>query len=88
MKNTILNTDKRLFLITFLHKTTDKKFITGQDVGFMKVLKEFDKTGIESIKVFSPFKNRFERISKGQIRTFFSWCTEVDLYLEKHYYFN
>ena len=88
MKNTILNTDKRLFLITFLFKSTESKFIVGQNVDFKTVLQKYDMRGIKSIKEFDPIKNTFKRISKKTILEYFSWNTEVIQYLKKHYYFN
>ena len=88
MKNIILNTDNALFLITFQFKTTNYKFIVGQDVAFMNVLKENPRTGIETIKIFNQQKNKFERVSKENILMRFKWDTEIYLYLKNHYYFN
>ena len=82
-----LNTDNRLFLIEFLHMTTEHKFICGQDAGFMEILKKYDRAGVKSIKVFNPVKNNFKRISKADILNFFSWDTEIYIYLKDHYYF-
>ena len=53
----------------------------------MKILKEHDKNGIESIKVFDPSKEKFVRVSKKDILNFASWETEVSEYLKTHYYF-
>ena len=87
MKNTYLNTDKIILLITFMWKGTDKKFMCYTEKEFMHILKTYDQNGIENIKQFNPIKNTFIRISKKQILAFFSWDTETSEYLKKHYYF-
>ena len=87
MKNTILNTDKRTFLISFQHRSTDSKFLFQEPKDLKYILETYDNTGIESIKEFDPHKTTFKRVSKEQILKFASWETETILYLEKHYYF-
>ena len=87
MKNTILNTDKRTFLISFQHRSTDSKFLFQEPKDLKYILETFDYTGIESIKEFDPHKNTFKRVSKETIVKFAAWETEVILFLENHYYF-
>lgn len=87
MQKHILNTDRRTFLISFLHRSTNNTFIF-QDAHELKfILETYDNTGIESIKEFNKSKNTFQRISKKDILKFASWETEAILFLEKHYYF-
>ena len=87
MQNTILNTDKRTFLISFQHRSTDKKFLFQDFKDLKYILETYDHTGIESIKEFDPHKNNFKRVSKEQILKFSAWETEAILFLENHYYF-
>lgn len=87
MKNTILNTDERIFLISFLHRSTDKKFMFQKPIELKNILETYDNTGIESIKEFDPHKNTFKRVSKETILNFAAWETETILFLENHYYF-
>jgi hypothetical protein len=53
----------------------------------MKILKDFDKNGIKSIKEFNPVKENFTKVSKIDLLKFCSWDTEVSEYLNNHYYF-
>ena len=87
MKNTILNTTKRTFLISFQYRTNDKKFLFQEPESLKYILETYDKTGVESIKEFDPYKNTFKRVSKETILNFCNWETETILYLENHYYF-
>jgi hypothetical protein len=87
MKNTILNTDTRIFLVSFLHKTTDNKFMFSTANDLMHILKTHDKTGIDYIKEFNPVKNSFIRVSKADFLRFANYETEASIYFESHYYF-
>jgi len=85
--NNIINVLQRnTFLVKFRYQSNEQYIVQGD--GLLQVLKNCDKNGIEFIKVFNPEKQRFERISRADIRKNFSWDTEIDLYLDKHYYFN
>lgn len=73
----------RLFLITFLF---DDRKVVSNDSGFVDALKRFDKTrGIKSIKWLSG--DKWVRATKREIRQWFSYDTETDLFLDNHYYF-
>ena len=87
METTILNTDTRTFLISFLYQNTDGKFIFKTSFDLMNILKNKDKNGIDYIKEFNPAKNNFVKVSKNDILKFCSWDTEVLEYLKNHYYF-
>ena len=87
MKNTILNTDTRIFLVTFLHRSTDKKFMFVNAMDLMNILKTYDKTGIENLKEFDYINDKFKRVSKADFLRFANWETEAMEYFKNHYYF-
>lgn len=81
------NTDKRTFLISFQHRSTNKNFIFQTGTELIEILKK-SETGIETIKEFDPYKATFKRISKKDFLQCFNWETETTEYLTNHYYFN
>ena len=85
--NTILNLDKRTFLISFSHRLSEGKFIFQDGKDFLNLLKQYDSKGIEYIKEFNYAKNNFIKVSKKDILNRFSWDTETALFLQNHYYF-
>ena len=87
MENTILNTDSRIFYISFQFQQTNGKFLFQSSFDLMKILKDYDKNGIDFIKELDPFKGTFKKVSKKDILNFVSWDTEVAEYLKNHYYF-
>ena len=87
MQNTIISIDTRTFLISFQFQNTNGKFIFKTSFDLMKILKDHDKNGIESIKEFNPVKDNFIKVSKIDILKFCSWETEVSEFLKNHYYF-
>lgn len=87
MKNTIINTDKRTFLISFQWKTTENKFIVNTPKALIEVLQTMDNNGIEYIKEFDSTKYKFAKTSKDSILQWAKWDTEVNTYLNNHYYF-
>lgn len=86
MEAKVVNTDLHTFLVKFQFQSTNNRFIV-QGSGLMEVLKKYDLNGVEYIKIFDPVKCTFKRVSKKFILSFFSWETEVYLYLKDHYYF-
>lgn len=86
MENTLLNTDRRTFLISFQWKITEGKYIFQEGKDLVRILKQNDK-GIEFIKEFDPAKGVFKRVSKIDILNRFSWETETHEYLKNHSYF-
>jgi len=87
MKTSYYNTDLRTFLISFQHRSTCKNFIFQSGEELLEILKNQDKTGIETLKEFDPNKASFKRISKKDFLNNFSWQTETSEYLKNHYYF-
>lgn len=72
-----------LFKITFLNVTNP---VICNGAGFKDTLQRFDKNkGIRSIKYLSGEK--WVKMSKDEIRCYFSWDTETNLFLTQHYYF-
>lgn len=87
MQNTILNTDKRTFFITFLFQSTNGKFIFQDANDLLFILKNYDKNGIDKIQEFNPTNGKFEKVSKADLLSCFSWETETAEYLKTHYFF-
>lgn len=87
MKTSYYNTDLRTFLISFQNRSTCKNFIFQSGEELLEILKNQDKTGIETIKEFDPNKASFKRISKKDFLNNFSWETETSEYLKTHYFF-
>jgi hypothetical protein len=87
MQNNILNTDTRTFFITFLYQSTSGKFIFQDASELLFILKNYDKNGIDKIQEFNPTKGKFEKVSKADLLSCFSWETELQEYLKTHYYF-
>jgi len=87
MKTSYYNTDLRTFLISFQHRSTCKNLIFQSGEELLEILKNQDKTGIETIKEFDPNKASFKRISKKDFLQNFSWETETSEYLKTHYFF-
>ena len=86
MESKILNTDLNTYLIKFKWMSTNNRFIV-QGSGLMDVIKNYDKNGIEYIKIFDPVKCAFKSISRAKILQLLSWETEALIYLKNHYYF-
>ena len=86
MESKILNTDLNTYLIKFKWMSTNNRFIV-QGSGLMEVIKNYDKNGIEYIKIFDPVKYRFVQVSRAKILQLFNWETETLLYLKDHYFF-
>ena len=84
MKN-VLNLDYRTFKITFLIKSSNRNFIFQNGKELVYILKTFDLAGVESIKVLD--KEKFKRVSKNDLLSFFTWDTETMEYLKEHCYF-
>lgn len=77
------DTGDRLWLVTFQF---NRNPVVCNDAGFKETLERYDRGGgIKSIKWLSG--DKWERASKQEIRQWFSYDTETDLYLESHYYF-
>lgn len=53
----------------------------------MEVLQTMDNNGIEYIKELDRSNCKFKRTSKDIILKWANWDTEVDIYLNNHYYF-
>ena len=87
MQKHILNTDRRTFLISFLHRSTNNTFIFQEPNELKFILETYDNTGIEKIQEFNRSKNKFLRISKKDILKVCSWETETAEYLKTHYFF-
>lgn len=76
-------TGDRLWLVTFQF---NRNPVVCNNAGFKETLERYDRGGgIKSIKWLSG--DKWERASKQEIRQWFSYDTETDLYLESHYYF-
>lgn len=86
MTNALINTDYHTYLIKFKWMSTNNRFIV-QGSGLMDAIKQYDKNGIEYIKIFDPVKYKFKAISRAKILQLLSWETETYLYLKDHYFF-
>lgn len=71
----------RDFLICF--RGTNEKFIFNTASGFLELLKQFNKYGVEYIKEYDPAKMRFKRVKISSIIACFGYNTEL-----KQDYFN
>lgn len=74
-----------LFIVNFYHQT-DNNFVCNAE-GLLDVLKTKDRNGINYIKRLDRSKCKFERIGKTKLRQIVGWFTELDIYLDTHYYF-
>ena len=86
MKNTIIDTNSAIYLVTFQFSFPSGKFIV-QGRGLMDCIKEHDKNGIDTIKQFDPSDAKFKRVSRESIIKSLDYDTEVYLYLKNHYFF-
>lgn len=84
----MINLDKKTFVVKFLYKTIDSKFLVNSPAQLMRILKVYDSNGIEYIKEFDSVKMKAVRTSKESIKNWVNWQTEVSSYLKEHYYFN
>ena len=80
------NTDKRTFLISFQHRSTNKNFIFQSGDELLEILKKA-QTGVETLKEFDPNKATFKRVNKKEFLQRFNWETETIEYLTNHYFF-
>lgn len=85
--STFVNCDHHTYLVTFLHTSTNKKFICSNPHAVMEVIKKYGSRGIENIKEFDFVKNRFSTISKNTFLARADYYTEARGYFKTHYYF-
>jgi len=86
-KENVINCNQRdTYLITFQFQGCNNKYIV-QSSGLMNVLKNEDKNGIESIKIFDSVSGSFKRVSREKILNVYKYDTEDYLYLKDHYFF-
>ena len=81
-----INCSQTVFLIEFLHQYPDNFFICQKN-SLLEVLKNEDKNGIKSVKIFDPAKNKFTVCSKKKILELMNYNTEFIEFSKKHYYF-
>lgn len=84
---TVINTDRRTFLIKFSWKRTDGQFIFQSGEELKHLIETHGEKGIEYIKEFNPAKANFTRVSKADLLRCFSWETETSIFLKNHHYF-
>lgn len=85
MKNSIVNVDRRIYLVKFKHTISGGTFISEN---VADIIKNHDNAmGIEFIKVFDRSKHSFKRISRSDILRFHSFCAESTEILKSHSYF-
>lgn len=86
MQSNYINTDGRIYLITFKNNTT--KYICNSGAQVIKCLKENDKhNALQSIKIFEASKNKFTRASKDTLKMFLIWDANSTEFFGSHYYF-
>lgn len=86
-KESVINCHQcNVFLVTFRYQLGNSKYICQMD-GLIDVLKNEDKNGIESIKVFHFPSNSFKRVSRKEILNNYTFDTEIFEYLSNHYFF-
>lgn len=83
--NNIINCNQRVtYLVKFLF-SGNQHYIVQND-GLIEVLKNHEK-GVEFIKKFDFDKQKFVRVSRGEVLLNYSDEPENYLYLSNHYYF-
>jgi|GEM_PF-6406676 len=80
------NCNQTTFLVEFLFQYPNNIFICQKN-GLQEVLKNEDKNGIKSIKIFDPTKNKFTVCSRKKILELMSYNTEFIEFSKTHYYF-
>ena len=81
MKNTV-NTMKDIYLISFKRQTT--KFIFDSKPEMLgNLIQKYGKYGINYIKYFDRANDKFKKMSKEQVKMFFSYDTHTILELQK-----
>ena len=81
MKNTV-NTMIDIYLISF-HGLTTKFIFDSEPETLGNLIQKYGKYGINYIKYFDRANDKFKKMSKEQVKMFFSYDTHTILELEK-----